>query len=637
MTSADEESVGGISEGMAGTSKSVKEILDYNTSMKGIMQDVRESEDSWSNISKYAGFTRESAVSIKTFMGDAYSEVAKLGGEMKDIEDMHLGLMKATNTNILVAKDYQDDLFAAAKVAGTSTESLTKAFVDAGYSVYNIGEEMNGVFNTAREMGVSLSKVTEQVLSNMDKLDDHNFSGGVDGLAKMAATTATLRVDMGTIMGVVDKAFDPEGAIKMASAFQRLGVTQSELLDPMKLMNMSMNDPEQFAKSLGEMGKSLTELDEKGNVRIAPGSIRKMKQLAQEMGISTGELAKMSKAAKEAEIKMQKIQFPSDMNISEEQKQLLMNVSQMKDGEVKIRTKSGDLEDINKVLKDVGGDKDKLKELMEANTPKTTEELLRESNTYHQEEINALNALRGKTGKAIASSSTTEKFLEAQNQLVKGVTNSFDKALNISDIRKGFDENIGGISDALANLATGKGSMSDVAKAFNDAATKTAEGLNKVYDDVKKYGSDETEKIMGGKNEYAKAVVTILDKFVEYAGKIEKVNLDLVDNKKTETLKEITEPTLTKINPATSTNVLKDISVGSGISEQQLEKILNVESKTNNFSGEMTLKLDVNAPPGMDVKQLEIMLKDPKVREAVINTIHAAKTNDGAKGYMGRK
>ena len=174
-------------------------------------------------------------------------------------------------------------------------------------------------------------------------------------------------------------------------------------------------------------------------------------------------------------------------------------------------------------------------------------------------------------------------------------------------------------------------------KAFNDAAKKTAEGLNKVYDDVKKYGSDETEKIMGGKNEYAKAVVTILDKFVEYAGKIEKVNLDLVDNKKTETLKEITEPTLTKINPATSTNVLKDISVGSGISEQQLEKILNVESKTNNFSGEMTLKLDVNAPPGMDVKQLEIMLKDPKVREAVINTIHAAKTNDGAKGYMGRK
>jgi hypothetical protein len=402
-------------------------------------------------------------------------------------------------------------------------------------------------------------------------------------------------------------------------------------------MNMSMNDPEQFTKSIGEMGKSLTDLDKKGNVRIAPGSIRKMKQLAGEMGISTGELAKMSKAAKEAEIKMQKIQFPSDMNISEEQKQLLTNVSQMKDGEIKIRTKSGDLEDINKVLKDVGGDKDKLKELMEANTPKTTEDLLRESNTYAQEQTNAINALRGKTGKAIASSSTTEKFLDAETQLVKGVANTFDKALNISSIRKGFDDNVGGITSALAKLATGEGSMTDVSNAFKDAVTKTGEGLTKVYDDVKKYGSEETEKIMGGKNEYAKAVVTILDKFVEYAGKVEKVDLDLVDNKKTSTLKEISEPTLTKINPSTSNDILRDVSVGSGVSQPDLTKILEETSKYNNITGKLELELKINAPSGMDTKQLEIMLRDPKVREAVINTIHAAKTNDGAKGYLGRK
>ena len=637
MGTGDEESVGGMAEGMAGTAKTVKEVLDYNTSIAGIMKEVNASEESWHNISRYAGLTRESAVGVKKFMNDAYSDVAKLGGSMQDIEDMHLGLMQATGRNILLATDYQDDLFAAAKVAGTSTDNLTKAFVDAGYSVYNIGEEMNSVFNTAREMGVSLNKVSEQVLSNMDKLDEHNFQGGVEGLAKMAATSATLRVDMGTMMGIVDKAFDPEGAIKMASAFQRLGVTQSELLDPLKLMNMSMNDPEQFTKSIGEMGKSLTDLDKKGNVRIAPGSIRKMKQLAQEMGISTGELAKMSKAAKEAEIKMQKIQFPSDMNISEEQKQLLTNVSQMKDGEIKIRTKSGDLEDINKVLKDVGGDKDKLKEIMEANTPKTTEDLLRESNTYAQEQTNAINALRGKTGKAIASSSTTEKFLEAENQLVKGVANTFDKALNISSIRKGFDDNVGGISTALAKLATGEGSMTDVSNAFKDAIKNTGEGLNKVYDDVKKYGSEETEKIMGGKNEYAKAVVTILDKFVEYAGKVEKVNLDLVDNKKTSTLKEISEPTLTKINPSTSNNILRDVSAGSGVSQPDLTKILEETSKYNNITGKLELELKINAPAGMDTKQLEIMLRDPKVREAVINTIHAAKTNDGAKGYMGRK
>jgi hypothetical protein len=630
----DEESAGGLGEGLKGKANQAKEILESNLKISSIMSEVKKSEESYSNLAKYMGVGRESAEGIKRAMNDAYSDVAKLGGEMTSIEEMHKSLIDATGRNILLATDYQDDLFAAASVAGQSTDTLTKSFVNAGYSVYNIGEEMNKVFNTAREMGVSLNKVSEQVLSNMDKLDEHNFQGGVEGLAKMAATSATLRVDMGTMMGIVDKAFDPEGAIKMASAFQRLGVTQSELLDPLKLMNMSMNDPEQFTKSIGEMGKSLTELDEKGNVRIAPGSIRKMRQLAQEMGISTGELAKMSKAAKEAEVKMQKIQFPSDMNISEEQKQLLTNVSQMKDGEIKINYK-GEMQDLNKVLKEVGGDKDKLNELLEANTPKTTEELLRESNTYEKEQLNALNALRGKTGKAIASSQTTEKFLDAESQIVKGIANSFDKALNISEIRSGFDKNIGGITEALANLATGKGSFTDVSNSFTSALKNIQDGASKVYEDVKKYGSEEQEKIMGGKNEYAKAVVTILDKFVEYAGKVEKINTD-VDEKKTATITEPITPTLKKINPSTSTDIMRDVSVGSGLSEQQLEKILNVESKTN-IAGDITLKLDVNAPPGMDTKQLEIMLKDNAVRTAIINAIHAAKTNDGAKGYLGRK
>ena len=145
------------------------------------------------------------------------------------------------------------------------------------------------------------------------------------------------------------------------------------------------------------------------------------------------------------------------------------------------------------------------------------------------------------------------------------------------------------------------------------------------------------KKLWGGKNEYAKAVVTILDKFVEYAGKVEKVNLDLVDNKKTSTLKEISEPTLTKINPSTSNNILRDVSAGSGVSQPDLTKILEETSKYNNITGKLELELKINAPAGMDTKQLEIMLRDPKVREAVINTIHAAKTNDGAKGYLGRK
>jgi len=632
----ENESVGGVSEGLKGKVSDVKQIVESNSTMSGIMKEVRQTEESYSRIAVQMGVGRESAEGIKKAMTDAYSEVAKVGGTVEDIEEMHKGLIEATGRNILVNTEFQKDLSATSLLAQTNVSSLIKGFVDAGYNLKNVNSEMNKVFNVARSMGVSLKGVSDTVLNNLSKMDEHNFQGGIEGLAKMAATSATLRVDMGTIMGVVDKAFDPDGAIKMASAFQRLGVTQSELLDPLKLMNMSMNDPEQFTKSIGEMGKSLTELDEKGNVRIAPGSIRKMKQLANEMGISTGELAKMSKAAREADEKMKKISFPSNLGISDEDRQTLLNVSQMEDGVVKINV-NGKMQDLNKVLQDIGGDKEKLNELLEANKPKTTEDLLKESNTYQKNMDNSLNALRGKTGKAIASSKTTEKLLDAESSLVQGVANTFDKALNISSIRDGFDKNVGGITDALAKLATGEGSMTDVAKAFSDAVDNTKKGLDTVYEDVKKYGTEETQKIMGGKNEYAKAVVTVLDKFVEYAGKVEKINIDLVkDEDKKVTLTNPSTPTLDKINPSTSKDIMKDISTKSGISQEQLNKILDVQSKTN-VTGDITLTLDIKAPSGIDTKQLEIALKDPAVRTAVINSIHAAKTNDGAKGYMGRK
>jgi hypothetical protein len=631
----DDESIGGLEEGLSGAYKKLQDMIDSNTTMEGIMREVRKTEDSYSNIARIMGVGRESASSIKQSMTDAYAAVASVGGTWQDIEDAQKSLIETTGRNILMTADYIDDLSAAATVGGTSIETLTKGFVDAGYSTYNIGEEMNKVFNTARSLGVSIKAVTEGVLSNMDALDSHNFKGGVDGLAKMAATSASLRVDMSTIMRTVDKAFDPEGAINMAAAFQRLGVSQSELLDPISLMNMSMNDPEQFTKSIGQMGASLTELDEKGNIRIAPGSIRRMKQLADATGMSTEEFAKMSKASAELDIKMQKISFPDFA--TEEQKTMIANISQMKDGKIGINV-DGEMKDVNTVLEQFRGDQEGLKKFLEASRPKTTEELLKESNTYAKNTANATQALAGRTGLAIAGTKTADKLLDAESQIVTGLAKTFDKSLDIKSIRDGFDKNVGGITEALAKLVTGEGSFDDVAKAFKSSVEGVTKGVKDVTSNIAKYGTEEEQKIINGDNVYAKAIVKVLDKFVEYSAKVEKIDGSKLTEEKTE-LKSVTpeeKSTLKSINPAQSMDILKDISVNSGISQKELTRMLDVESKTN-VSGDLVLKLEVNAPPGMDTKQLEQMLKDPAVREAVIKTIHSAKTNDGAKGYMGRK
>ena len=71
-----------------------------------------------------------------------------------------------------------------------------------------------------------------------------NFQDGVMGLTKMAAQASMLRFDMSKTADFADKVMNPQGAIEMASAFQRLGVMAGDLVDPFVLMDKSINDPQ---------------------------------------------------------------------------------------------------------------------------------------------------------------------------------------------------------------------------------------------------------------------------------------------------------------------------------------------------------------------------------------------------------
>ena len=350
---SDSEGSNSIDEGLGSAFGRVVSALKSNADSDTIKEGTKILEEGFSSVARSMGLTRASSEAIKKTLADAYADAASIGATFQDAVDAQGAITKTTGRNLIMSSDFLKDIKMAAEVSGIAIGDLTEGFINAGYNMNNIADEMEKVFDVSRSLGVNLQAVTASVSANMGKLDEHNFKGGVEGLAKMAATSASLRVDMSEIFRAVDKAFDPEGAIDMAAAFQRLGVTQSDLLDPLRLMNMSMNDPEEMMKSLADMGKSLTELDEKGNIRIAPGEIRRMKQLADAAGMSSSEFAKMSKAAAEMDIKMQKISFPDFA--TDEQKTLIANISQMKDGKIQMNV-DGEMKDVNEVLKKFQGD-----------------------------------------------------------------------------------------------------------------------------------------------------------------------------------------------------------------------------------------------------------------------------------------
>jgi hypothetical protein len=523
-------------------------------------------------------------------------------------------VVKNMGRNVIMSSDYFDDLLAAEKTTRVSTDLLTKSFKDAGYNLYNVTKEMEGVVNTARSLGVSAEKVSGSVLANMSALDTHNFSNGVNGLAKMAATSASLRIDMGKVLEAVDKAFDPEGAIEMAASFQRLGVAQSDLLDPMRLMNMSRNDPEAFQKAIAEMGKELTTLDAKGNVKIAPGSVGRMKELAKTLNMSAAEFATMSRAAGEMEIKMKTIKFPEIA--TEEQKTMLANITEMKDGKMTIMVDNKPVE-LNEALKSIGNDKEKLAELLKSGEPKDMLTLAKEQTSYLQDIKNATAALVVKPGAAIGGSKMAGKIMQAENQLAAGGADVLTKALDIRKIREGFDENMGGVSKALYKLTTGEGSLTDVTTAFWNAGKSVVQGVESIYEEAKKGSSELYKSIQGSDNEISKGIANAL----VGAGNLA---LDAEKGKGSEffngNVKPIAGPTISEDKmPAVAkaagmtVDELKQMSSRASSSEKETQ----ITENKSTLDGNVTLNVKIDAPAGVDVKQLEIALKDQSIISSI--------------------
>jgi hypothetical protein len=620
----------GASESLGGSiGKQIKSSIEQalsTGSIEGIMRDI---DTQYSKVAATMGVGRESSDAIRQAFGDAYSDVLRIGGGMSDLSKIQNDVVKNLGRNVIMSGEYFDDLLAAEKTTNQTTDVLIGKFKDAGYSLYNVAKEMEGVVNTARSLGVSAEKVSASVVSNMSALDTHNFSGGVAGLAKMAATSASLRVDMSSVLAAVDKAFDPEGAIEMAASFQRLGVAQSDLLDPMRLMNMSRNDPEEFQKAIGEMAKGLTTLDEKGNVKIAPGQVGKMKELAKTLGMSTNEFATMARAAGEMEIKMQKIQFPSIA--TEEQKQMLANIVEMKDGEMKINV-DGKMTDLNEALKSVGGDKEKLNKLLESSQPKDMLTLAKEQTTYLADMSNSMKALVAKPGAAIGGSKMGGKVMQAENQLFTGTADVLTKAMDIRKMREGFDENMGGVTTALYKLTTGEGSLEDVGKSFWDAGQNFAQGITNIYNEAKKGSAELYKNIQSGDNEITKGITNALVGAGDLIIKAEQgKGEEFFNGVLKPSTQTMSDEKIASVAKSTGMSVEEFKQFASNANSKEKEQKTN-ENKTT-LSGDMTLNIKVDAPSNVDTTQLSLALGDPEVKAKIIEILEKYESNNNTKKH----
>ena len=509
---------------------------------------------------------------MKTTIADAIPEMLKLGITQSEALTNMVNIPKELGINTSLGTEALVDMSAAAKVTNTSVGDLAKGFKEVGISLYDVGDKMAEVANYAKSVGVNVQAVSGLVVKNLQQLNMFNFDNGVKGLAKMASQATMLGISMDKTFELAEKLMSPEKAIEMSAALQRLGVSSSALLDPLKAMDLAQNDPEALQKEMVNISKEFTKLKADGSgFEILPGAKRRLREVAEAMGMSGEQLANMSIKSADLDMKMSKIKFPS-LASSEEDKMLIANMAQMKDGEAVLQIRNditGKMDDIN--VKDLTADQiTKLKE-QQSNENKTIEEIALDQLTALERINTSLNSAKTAVNLGKASTPTMDRFYNVMNKTQSILATNVTENITTGNVRDASKRIISPVEEELINFFKGESSLESVAatltkvsgslidigsnliKGAGNVGTKTASDIiNEVTNTYSPLGVQKTQIVMDPSSPFATQIQSLIDQFTKGTPVETKTTADVNMN-----------VNLIGTNlPANSTNDIKNAVVG---------------------------------------------------------------------------
>lgn len=495
-----------------------KDNFDFN--------DVRQSLDKISN-QIIGTFTqgRERVFEFEKAVADSLPAVRSLGGDIKDVGKIIQEVGIAARRNVVASEDEIKSLFAASEVLGLTTQQIADSFLNVGVGLDQMSEKLNESIDYVRGIGGNARQVMQDVQKNMDQMNRYQFEGGVVGLTKMAAQASMLRFDMSNTFAMAEKVLSPEGAIEVASAFQRLGVAAGNLVDPFALMNASINDPGALQDSLAEVSKQYTFFDEKSKTyKMNPQGVLILREMEQAANLSAGSLSKMGLAAAELDDRLEAVNEAGLSIVNEEDKQYLANIAKLgKDGTYQVTLKDG----TQKELADLS--QPEFEKLIEAQKtgPKTVEELQRAQLTVDEIIQSDIAAIKYAVLGGILTDKNIQDLREGGRTLAEvtgraGVENISMKEIRAmserssTEFRKSVEDMIktGDIKGALETLVTNS------TASFGDITKKSGEILSGAAEQIQK----ELSQKEGFVGEMSDKVGFLLDKL---GGKIQGLDFDM--------------------------------------------------------------------------------------------------------------
>ena len=342
LTEAAKNGITGIGKTVEGVFGTILSEMKNLFSLEGNLERLKFLDAESAKLNQALGTGSAKADEFRKLIADSAPKFAELGLSINEIQKQYVDLSSVFGTNISISDEKMAEIAATAKVTGVSAKDLASAFRGVGTNLSNVADRMMDVTKVAKESGAIVRDVADKVTKNIGQMNLYNFDGGIKGLAKMSAQASKLGIDMGSIFKLTEKVFNPEGAIETAAALQRLGVQTSALTDPLKLMDLSANDPTELQNQIVKMSKDFVSFNKNlGEFQIMPGEKRRLREIADALGMSSDELAKMSLNAANLDYKMKQIKFAP--GTSKEDREMIASMAQInKQGTAEVKVKQLD-------------------------------------------------------------------------------------------------------------------------------------------------------------------------------------------------------------------------------------------------------------------------------------------------------
>ena len=331
MDSLD-KSVGGLNQGLGDSNNLLGDAVKSTVEIqKNFRKFALDTQAQYKYAEKLAESSKKTSVNIGLSVGRsqeftkqfnrATAQMQKFGMEAADVNSIMTEFAENSGRARIMTPDEVLNIGLMERGLGLGAESAARMMerMDLmGMNAKVANTAINEMVASSQSLGLNANKVAKVLSNNFKGMSNMSFQNGVKGMTSMAKLAVQMRMDVGDMLGMAEKFYEPEGAIEAAANLQMLGGDIADAFgDPFEVMYLARNKPEELAEKVKLMTEDMIQFNDATGEYEFPAEARmQLKAAGEQLGINVDsmmDIARQSSKIKDIKMKVSSNIVDDDM------------------------------------------------------------------------------------------------------------------------------------------------------------------------------------------------------------------------------------------------------------------------------------------------------------------------------------